>query len=75
MNVLNITKATNGGGFKFTIYKKGKKTPIKTIKVKTNESIGVVNLPKGKGTYYVKVNKLTKKTNGTYTIMDFNAFN
>lgn len=75
VNVLNITKATNGGGFKFTIYKKGKKKPIKTIKVKTNESIGVVNLPKGKGTYYVKVNKLTKKTNGTYTIMDFNAFN
>lgn len=75
VNVLNITKATNGGGFKFTIYKKGKKKPIKTIKVKTNASPGVVQLPKGKGTYYVKVNKLTKKTNGTYTIMDFNSFN
>lgn len=73
-NVLSITKETNGGGFQFTIYKSGKKKPITTIKVTTNISIGIVKLPRGKGTYYVKVNKLTNKTNGSYSILDFNEF-
>ena len=72
-NVLSIAKETIGGGFKFTIYKAGKNKPIKTINVKTND-YGIVSLPKGKGTYYVKINKLTKKTNGYYVIMDFNQF-
>lgn len=71
-NSLNITKQTVKGGFKFTFYKEGKKKPIKTIKVKTNEEYGIVKLPKGKGTYYIKVSKLTKKTSGYYSIADWN---
>ena len=54
---LKISTAADQGGFKFTIYQSGKKKPIKTVK-----------LPKKKGTYYVKVSKVTKKTNGYYEI-------
>ena len=54
---LKILTVADQGGFKFTIYERGKKKPVKTVK-----------LPKKKGMYYVKVSKRTKKTNGYYEI-------
>ena len=36
--ILNLGKNTVSGGYKFTIYKKGKKKAIKTIKVTGNEN-------------------------------------
>ena len=76
---LKISTAADQGGFKFTIYQSGKKKPIKTVKtsvkhldktVKTSVKHldKTVKLPKKKGTYYVKVSKVTKKTNGYYEI-------
>ena len=64
-----VSKETVEGGFKFSIYKKGKKKAIKTMKLGKKEQKFL--LPKQKGTYYIKVSKLTKKTNGVYEIEDF----
>ena len=36
------------------------------IKVTKNDKVKTVKLPKKKGTYYVKVTKLTSKTTGAY---------
>lgn len=65
---LKITTAADQGGFKFTIYQSGKKKPIKTVKTSVKHLNKTVKLPKRKGTYYVKVSKVTKKTNGYYEI-------
>lgn len=70
---LTCGKDTVSGGYKFTIYKKGKKKPIKTVKVKSNANAKTVKLPKKKGTYNIKVSKLTKNTNGTYMIGYYNS--
>lgn len=67
---LFFSKDTVGGGYKFSVYKKGKKKAIKTIKVTKNLKDKKIILPKQKGTYYVRVSKLTSKTNGAYTIED-----
>lgn len=66
--ILNLGKDTVSGGYKFTIYQKGKKKAIKTIKVTGNANAKTAKLPKKKGTYDIKISKLTKKTNGTYEI-------
>ena len=66
--ILNLGKNTVSGGYKFTIYKKGKKKAIKTIKVTGNANAKIAKMPKKKGTYYIRISKLTKKTNGTYEI-------
>ena len=47
---------------------KGKKKAIKTIKVTGNANAKIAKMPKKKGTYYIRISKLTKKTNGTYEI-------
>lgn len=65
---LNLGKDTVSGGYKFAIYQKGKKKAIKTVKVTGNANAKTAKLPKKKGTYYIKISKLTKKTNGTYEI-------
>lgn len=65
-NYIYVSKDTVEGGFKFSIYKKGKKKAIKTIKLGKKQQRFL--LPKQKGTYYIKVSKLTKKTNGAYEI-------
>ena len=69
---LKITTGINEGGFKFTIYQKGNKKSVKTLKVsgKRYDATKIVKLPKKKGTYYIKVSKLTKKTNGYYEIKE-----
>lgn len=64
-----FAKDSIGGGFKFVIYKKGQKKAIKTVKV-TKDEYSIVPLKK-KGTYYIKVSKLTKKTNGRYVIENY----
>ena len=65
---LKISTAADQGGFKFTIYQSGKKNPIKTVKTSVKHLDKTVKLPKKKGTYYIKVSKVTKKTNGYYEI-------
>lgn len=65
---LKISTAADQGGFKFTIYQSGKKKTIKTVKTSVKHLDKTVKLPKKKGTYYVKVSKVTKKTNGYYEI-------
>ncbi len=68
--VLNFESGTMTGGFDFTVYKKGRKKSIKAIKVrKFNEK--TVKLPKGKATYYIKVSKNGKSTNGYYGLSFF----
>lgn len=67
---LQISTDVNTGGFKFEIYQNGKKKPIKTIKTSKSKSDKTVKLPKKKGTYYIKVSKRTKKTNGYYEIFN-----
>lgn len=69
-NQLVFSKDTVGGGYKFSVYKKGKKKAIKTVKVTKNNKNKKITLPKQKGTYYVRVSKLTNKTNGMYAIED-----
>ncbi len=59
-----MSKYSVGGGFQFSVYQKGK--VIKTVKVTKNDKVKTVKLPKKKGTYYVKVTKLTSKTTGAY---------
>ena len=63
---VTLSKYSVGGGFQFKIYQKGK--VIKTVKVKKDEDEKYVTLPKKKGTYYIKVSKLTDKTTGVYNI-------
>ena len=65
---LKISTAADQGGFKFTIYQSGKKNPIKTVKTSVKHLDKTVKLPQKKGPYYVKVSKVTKKTNGYYEI-------
>lgn len=65
-SVVTLSKYSVGGGFQFKIYQNGK--VIKTIKVKKDDDEKYVRLPKKKGTYYVKVSKLTDKTTGAYYI-------
>ena len=56
------------------IYTTGEKTSrwykisITTIKVTENANAKIAKMPKKKGTYYIRISKLTKKTNGTYEI-------
>ena len=61
-----LSKYSVGGGFQFKVYQKGK--VIKTVKVKKYDDEKYVTLPKKKGTYYIKVSKLTDKTTGVYEL-------
>lgn len=65
---LKILTVADQGGFKFTIYERGKKKPVKTVKTSAKHLEKTVKFPKKKGMYYVKVSKRTKKTNGYYEI-------
>ena len=65
---LELSDGVNEGGFRFDIYQKGKNKPLKTVKLSSENSEKIVKLPKRKGTYYVKVTKRTKRTNGYYAI-------
>lgn len=65
---LSFGKDTVSGGYRFTIYRKGRKKPVRTVKVKSNINEKIVKLPKKRGTYYIKVSKLTDDTNGIYEI-------
>ena len=61
-----LSKYSVGGGFQFKVYQKEK--VIKTVKVKKDDDEKYVTLPKKKGTYYIKVSKLTDKTTGVYEL-------
>ena len=65
---LGVYTMINSGGYKFTIYKKGQKKPVKTVKATKKLGWVRIKLPKKTGTYYIKISKLTKKTSGLYRI-------
>lgn len=65
---LSFETEPNCGGFKFVIYQKGRSKAIKTVTTSVKREDCTVKLPKKKGTYYIKVSKTTKKTNGYYSI-------
>ncbi len=64
---IKFTGESDNGKFKFSIYRAGKKKPIKTKKISSGNYYSY-KLPKKKGTYYVKVSKVGKRTNGYYDI-------
>ena len=56
------------GKMTISIYKKGKKKAVKTIKCKSiDRKVNSLKV-KGKGTYYVKIYRTSKSTVGEYTI-------
>ena len=65
---LGVYTMINSGGYKFTVYKKGQKKSIKTVKATKKLGWVRIKFPKKTGTYYIKVSKLTKKTSGLYRI-------
>ena len=64
---VEFTTTANQGGFRFTIYQKGKKKPYKVKKVSGDRSV-TVKLPKKYADYQIKVSKISKRTNGTYRV-------
>ncbi|WP_290756520.1 hypothetical protein [Anaerostipes sp.] len=60
----------NSGRLKISIYKKGRKKPLKTYKL-SGQKEKRYRLKNGAGTYYIKVSKIGKNTNGVYSI-DYN---
>lgn len=67
-NNLMFSKDTAVGGYQFTIYKKGQKKSVKTVKATKKLGWERIKLPKKTETYYIKISKLTKKTSGLYRI-------
>lgn len=76
-NVKRLTVYAGGaaGKVKFSIYKEGKVKPLKTIKIEGKNRIRDFvqytsrnYILKDNGTYYIKVTKANKKTNGAYKI-------
>lgn len=57
----------NSGKVKITIYKKGRKKPLKTYKL-SGQKEKKYRLKNGAGTYYIKISKIGKNTNGVYSI-------
>ena len=66
--MLTLGEDTVSGGYKFIVYKAGSKKAYKTVKVTQTATAKTVKLPKKTGTYYIRISKLTSKTNGTYEI-------
>lgn len=64
---IEICGASDNGKIKFTIYRSGRKKPVKTKKI-SNGKTYTCKTPKRKATYYVKVSKIGKRTNGYYDI-------
>lgn len=64
---IDISTAINSGKLKFTIYKKGRKKPLKIYKL-SGQKERKYRLKHGAGTYYIKVSKIGKNTNGVYSI-------
>ena len=64
---IQIYGASDNGKFKFTIYRSGRKKPVKIKKI-SNGKTYTYKAPKKKATYYVKVSKIGKRTNGYYDI-------
>lgn len=64
---LYLYSAGNSGKVKFTIYRRGRKKTWK--KISLHNASKKYKLPKGKGTYYIKVSKSSKKMNGSYEMI------
>ena len=64
---IEISTSMNSGKLKFTIYKKGRKKPLKIYKL-SGQKERKYRLKHGAGTYYIKVSKIGKNTNGVYSI-------
>ncbi|MGI6501193.1 MAG: hypothetical protein ACOX1S_10030 [Anaerostipes sp.] len=68
-DVIYLSGDMNSGKLKVQIYKKGKKKPVKTAKLSGgDDDFWYYNMPKARGTYYIKVTKLGKAMNGSYKV-------
>lgn len=64
---IRLIGESDNGKFKFSIYRAGKKKPLKIKKISGGNTY-TYKLPKKKETYYVKVSKIGKRTNGYYDV-------
>ena len=55
----------NSGKIRFTVYKKGRKKPVKSLSL-SGEKVKTFSFKSSKGTYYIKVMKSGKQANGSY---------
>ncbi|MBS7007890.1 hypothetical protein [Anaerostipes sp.] len=60
----------NSGKIKFTVYKKGRKKPVKSLTL-SGEKIKRFSFKGSKGTYYIKVSKSGKQANGSYWLYQY----
>lgn len=67
---IEVDPDTSVGKIKVSVYKKGIKKPLKTKVINGASEYGTFKFsPKqGVGTYYVKIQKIGKKTNGSYLL-------
>lgn len=64
---IKVTGESDNGKFKFTIYRSGRKKPVKIKKISSGKTY-TYKTPKKKATYYVKVSKIGRRTNGYFDI-------
>ena len=64
---IEISTSMNSGKLKFTFYKKGRKEALKVYTL-SGQKERKYRLKHGAGTYYIKVSKIGKNTNGVYSI-------
>ena len=64
---IEISSSMNSGKLKFTFYKKGRKKALKVYTL-SGQKERKYRLKHGAGTYYIKVSKIGKNTNGVYSI-------
>ena len=60
----------NSGKIKFTVYKKGRKKPVKSLTL-SGEKIKKFSFKGSRGTYYIKVTKSGKQANGSYWLYQY----
>lgn len=60
----------NSGKIKFTVYKKGRKKPVRSLTL-SGEKVKKFSFKGSRGTYYVKVTKSGKYANGSYWLYQY----
>lgn len=60
----------NSGKIRFTVYKKGRKKPVKSLTL-SGEKVKRFSFKGSKGTYYIKVAKSGRQTNGSYWLYQY----
>lgn len=60
----------NSGKLKFTVYKKGRKKPVRSLTL-SGEKVKQFSFKGSKGTYYIKITKSGKQANGSYWLYQY----